>query len=72
MDEAVLITQVVEVNGNNFAFLQPYGSKFDDIETALHKLIEDNRAKRIQLKEQAEKAQLQQEAINAHAEAQGE
>lgn len=69
MDEAVVITQIVEINGINYAFLQPYGSKFDDIQAALDKLKQDNYAKQQELKNKAQQAQLEQEAANARAEA---
>ncbi len=69
MQEVLTITQVVQVNGNGYVFIMPYGASFVDIHMALDQLHADNTEKEQQLKEAAEKRKLDEEMKNAHAEA---
>lgn len=69
MNESLMITQVLEVNGKSYAFLIPVGTNYLETYTALSEFMYLNKLKE---KEQAaqsiEDAKLQEEMNNAKAE----
>jgi len=47
MNEALIITQIVEKDSRSYAFLIPYGAPWEDVFTILEQFIADNKQKQV-------------------------
>ena len=58
MNEALIITQILEKNGKSFALLIPYGSQFEDLYAVLKDFESANKEKEEQARIAAQEAEL--------------
>jgi len=65
MNESLVVTEFVELNGRGYLFLIPFGAPYADVYEVLALLDKENRAKQTASQEAEEKKKLETEVKNS-------